>query len=115
MESKDQVFKYIKGVRGTRENPISHKELMRKFPADAHESVLKEIDRLMLNEKIRICRNCMGAKIRHNAAYFYEVIKLSKVNQNTKYCGNCDQEYLEHVETCPVCGKNLEDMEYLKD
>ena len=70
---RKQIVKFVGGVRGPRQNPVTEKQIVlwfRSTPADFVKARITEV----CGSQIRTCHASLGGShIRHNAGYVYEV------------------------------------------
>jgi len=73
-----QILRYIHGIKGPRENPVTRKQIVEWFRATDPAFVEKQINYLSDTLKIRGLANSLGSHRRFNGRYVYELTEAGE-------------------------------------
>lgn len=73
-----QILKFVHGIRGPRENPVSRKQIVEWFRASDPAFVEKQIAFLSDTQKIKGCANSLGSHRRFNGRCVYELTEAGE-------------------------------------
>jgi len=73
-----QILRFIHGIKGPRENPVTRKQIIEWFRATEPAFVEQQINFLSDSLKIRGCANSLGSHRRFNGRYVYELTEAGE-------------------------------------
>lgn len=66
------IVRFVKGIRGPRQSPVTAAQIVRWFGATPADFVKAQIDAALLAGRIRIAPRSLGSTRRPSGAYVYE-------------------------------------------
>lgn len=77
---RKRIASYVQGVRGTRQNAVTERQILRWFRGTPEAFVKARLSEVCASGQVRCCAASLGSARRHDGAYAYEAAEQQSAN-----------------------------------